>query len=127
VGTRRRLPGSLTPVAVAAAALLAATPAARAAIPGTRAPVSATRAADVHARLTTQPGVVPAIDPGNALPAGDSLSGISCARASFCVAVGGYHDPLGALHSLAEEWNGSGWRVLPGAVGHGLSGVSRNP
>jgi hypothetical protein len=58
------------------------------------------------------------------LPADAVLAGISCVRASFCLAVGGYADGLGREHSLAEEWDGRRWLVVPGARGTGLSGVS---
>ena len=40
----------------------------------------------------------------------DSLSGVSCPRPSFCMAVGQRAD--GAHGALAELWNGKRWRVL---------------
>jgi hypothetical protein len=58
------------------------------------------------------------------LPADAVLTGLSCVRASFCLAVGGYSDALGRRHSLAEQWNGSRWRIAPGPRGTGFSGVS---
>src|SRR5215472_18366172 len=77
-------------------------------------------AAPVTATGQAVPGFNFRADP----PAADSLSGISCVTGSFCVAVGSYADPLGGSHSLAEEWNGSTWRVMPGTLGGGLSDVS---
>jgi hypothetical protein len=56
---------------------------------------------------------------GSRPPAQDNLSGISCVSSSFCMAVGGYSG-----RSLAEEWNGSRWRVVLSATGRGLSDVS---
>ena len=63
--------------------------------------------------------------PYRSIPPADAvLAGISCVSASFCVTVGRYADALGRSHSLAEEWNGSRWRILPGVHGTGLSDVS---
>jgi hypothetical protein len=60
--------------------------------------------------------VVPA---SNSLPSGDnSLYGVSCTSATFCVAVG-YAGDLGytptdenTYRTLIEEWNGSAWSVM---------------
>ena len=40
--------------------------------------------------------------------AGDTLDGVSCAGASFCMAVGSYN---GGAGTLAEAWNGKSWSV----------------
>jgi hypothetical protein len=55
---------------------------------------------------------------------GASLSALSCASPSACMAVGGSDSGV-----LAERWNGARWRILPaptpkGAVFSGLGGVS---
>lgn len=76
------------------------------------------------AHLSPSARSVPRFNFRDIAPASDGLSGISCVTASFCVAVGHYVDPIGFGHSLAEEWNGASWRVLPGVTGSGLSDVS---
>ncbi len=78
--------------------------------------------AAAHSTPSARP--VPHFNFGDAAPASDGLSGVSCVTASFCVAVGNYTDPLGDSHSLAEKWNGASWRVLPGPSGNGLFDVS---
>jgi hypothetical protein len=56
------------------------------------------------------------------------LGGVSCATATFCLAVG--HSPGGSkAKALAESWNGSEWAIQPlpkpeAAVGSTLSAVS---
>jgi hypothetical protein len=55
---------------------------------------------------------------------GASLSALSCASASACMAVGGSDSGV-----LAERWNGNKWAIVPsptpaGAVSSGLGGVS---
>jgi len=67
---------------------------------------------------------VPGFPDRSILPADARLAGISCVSASFCLTAGGYADALGRNHSLAEEWNGRRWRILPGVHGIGLSDVS---
>src|SRR5262245_16728346 len=63
--------------------------------------------------------------PSRSIPPADAvLAGISCVSASFCLTVGRYADALRRDHSLAEEWNGRRWRVLPGVHGTNLSDVS---
>ena len=39
------------------------------------------------------------------------LSGVSCASAGACTAVGEYTDAAGFIVTLAERWNGSSWQV----------------
>jgi hypothetical protein len=39
------------------------------------------------------------------------LSGVSCASASFCAAVGAHFDSAGSQVSLMEMWNGQSWRI----------------
>jgi hypothetical protein len=58
-----------------------------------------------------------------------SLSGISCAGATQCVAVGSYTNRRSVPVSLAELWNGSSWSTVhtpnpAGALTSGLSAVS---
>jgi hypothetical protein len=52
------------------------------------------------------------------------FSAVSCPRTTFCLAVGRYTDRAGRKHSLAEQWNGSRWRVLSNPPGQGLTGLS---
>ena len=64
-------------------------------------------------------------------PAGSTLSeltGVSCTRTDFCTAVG-YYGTESGLATLAEDWDGSTWRIEQtpdpiGATGSELSGVS---
>jgi hypothetical protein len=54
---------------------------------------------------------------------GANLNAVSCASASSCIAVGGSNSG-----TLAEQWNGTRWRILPtqpppGAQGAGFGGV----
>ena len=65
-------------------------------------------------------------------PAGGSdfvLSGVSCASASACTAVGGPAQPATTGVTLAEGWNGTTWSIQhtpnpTGVQGSGLGGVS---
>jgi hypothetical protein len=68
-------------------------------------------------------------------PAGatyNALRSVSCASASFCVAVGSHVDSAGNQANLAEMWNGTTWKIqsIPnltsqfGAVGNALLSVS---
>lgn len=43
----------------------------------------------------------------------NTLSGISCASASFCEAVGTHFDSAGNQDMLAETWNGQSWKIQP--------------
>jgi len=68
----------------------------------------------------------PPIRPGG-MP-GD-LTGVSCATARACMAVGSYVNSSGARLALAESWNGTAWTVRPTAQpansdGSELNGVS---
>ena len=64
----------------------------------------------------------------------NQLNGVSCASASFCVAVGNHFDgALGTYQVLIETWDGTAWSVVPGtpnatdgngATNNHLSGVS---
>jgi len=42
-----------------------------------------------------------------------SLTGVSCPSASDCVAVGSYTDSQGGAMTLAEQWTGTSWSILP--------------
>jgi hypothetical protein len=47
---------------------------------------------------------------------GGTLTGVSCLSRSSCLAVGGHGNPFNALAppgTLAEQWNGSRWRIQP--------------
>jgi hypothetical protein len=46
---------------------------------------------------------------------GGNLIGVSCASRSSCLAVGGHGNPFNAPGpgTLAERWNGRGWRIQP--------------
>src|SRR5215831_2925221 len=62
------------------------------------------------------------------IPAGQ-LSWVSCPAANLCMAVGTYTMASGAGVTLAEQWNGTKWRILPipspsGAAWSNLFGVS---
>ncbi len=72
----------------------------------------------------------PAIPPTGGPPVGPNgshLTGVSCASALRCLAVGEYADASGAETAFTETWNGTAWRVIPGgpppAIGW-LGGVS---
>jgi hypothetical protein len=54
---------------------------------------------------------------------GSELGGVACTSATACVAVGDrtnlFYNPVAPL---AEQWNGTGWRVQPTPSPHGLAG-----
>src|SRR5258707_6191390 len=84
-------------------------------------PGAATRSAS-GADLAAAPAFSGSRPPGLA-----GLSGVSCVSASFCMAVGDFLSPTvttsyppGIIRSLAEEWNGSSWRVLRSAEAVGV-------
>jgi hypothetical protein len=54
------------------------------------------------------------------------LSGVSCASATSCVAVGTASNAANQAEPIAEIWNGSGWRVkvIPAAAGSSVRGVA---
>jgi hypothetical protein len=68
------------------------------------------------------------IRPSPTLASGSVLSGVSCAGAGTCMAVGYRLDGLLRPLSLAELWNGTTWKVVPTPNPPGndivLSGVS---
>jgi hypothetical protein len=80
------------------------------------APATAVLAPEWHVQF-------PPDDPG-AIASG--LNQVSCASASFCLAVGGAEDSGSVFPSFAETWNGSGWTVrnTPNAKANVLDGVS---
>jgi hypothetical protein len=67
----------------------------------------------------TLPHSVPNPDPSGVDPATSTLTSVSCVSASFCMAVGWTFesfDPsiqIWTYSTLAEEWNGSSWKILP--------------
>src|SRR5215471_13436268 len=66
--------------------------------------------------------------PNPVIPTGQ-LFWVSCPAANSCMAVGTYTNPSGTGVTMAEQWNGSQWRIqptpsLPGAVWSNLFGVS---
>jgi hypothetical protein len=42
-----------------------------------------------------------------------TLTGVSCPSATDCVAVGSYTNSQGGAMTLAEQWNGTSWAILP--------------
>jgi len=52
-----------------------------------------------------------------------ALHDVSCASATFCVAVGQYTDASANVDGLIEQWNGSSWRVVPFQHQGGLDAV----
>jgi hypothetical protein len=52
------------------------------------------------------------------------LSGVSCVRPSWCLAVGTAFGAHGASQDLAEIWNGTSWRLLASPPGTGLASVA---
>src|SRR5215470_13204765 len=66
--------------------------------------------------------------PNPVIPTGQ-LFWVSCPAANSCIAVGTYTQASGAGVTLAEQWNGSAWRIQPvpsplGAAWSALFGVS---
>jgi hypothetical protein len=71
--------------------------------------------------------IVPAPSPNVSVPLTATLSAVSCASPSMCVAVGSYLDSNGnPAGALAELWNGSSWSLLttPKLMAATLDGVS---
>ena len=66
-------------------------------------------------RLQTAPA------PAGATASG--LSGVSCTAADACTAVGAYTSRTGRVLSMAEQWNGTSWRLqaIPSPAGTGNS------
>jgi hypothetical protein len=65
----------------------------------------------------------------NALAPRGHLSGVSCASAGACIAVGHHKNGAGTEVALAERWDGTSWAIQtipnpPGALTSSLSGVS---
>jgi hypothetical protein len=59
-----------------------------------------------------------ASSPGHsAVPVFSSADGVSCPRASYCVAVGAYN-ANDVVRVLTEVWNGSSWSVIPSPKPH---------
>ncbi|HET7015597.1 MAG TPA: hypothetical protein VFI65_16890 [Streptosporangiaceae bacterium] len=53
-----------------------------------------------------------------------SLSGVSCVRPTWCMAVGTAFGAHNAAQNLAEIWNGKAWRLVATPAGGGLGGVA---
>ena len=71
--------------------------------------------------------IAPAPSPNVSVPLTATLSAVSCASPSMCVAVGSYIDSNGnPAGTLAELWNGSSWSLLttPKLPAATLDGVS---
>jgi len=94
---------SLAITAVLTAGLAAATAAPAAAAPAAAAPATASLSARPHRA---------------------GFSAISCKGASWCMAVGAYTDSSGARHAMAQEWNGTRWRVLKNPPGRPPASLS---
>ncbi len=57
-----------------------------------------------------------AVTPNPPLPGsrfGSSLNAVSCTGATFCMATGAYSYAADHDNTLAEEWNGKSWTVVP--------------
>jgi hypothetical protein len=63
--------------------------------------------------------VAPSPSPGVA----SFLTGVSCANADACVAVGGYYTST-AERTLIESWNGASWTVMPSPNEQAASGLA---
>src|SRR5215471_17246798 len=118
-GRRRPRDGRIRRTAATMSVLLAAVAlAAAAGIPaGASVPVSA-----------SAPGWSVTPTPNPVMPT-CQLFWVSCPAANSCMAVGTYTKASGAGVTLAEQWNGSKWRILPipsprGAAWSNLFGVS---
>jgi hypothetical protein len=59
------------------------------------------------------------IQPTPALGIGGILAGVSCAGASFCIAIGLYFTSSYGVVNIAEEWNGTAWSQLPASTSFG--------
>ena len=71
--------------------------------------------------------IVPSPAPTGALSS--DLNSVSCPTTISCAAVGSFVKGSGATATLAEEWNGSAWSLVPSpnrsaAIGSELEGVS---
>lgn len=71
--------------------------------------------------------IVPSPAPTGAISS--DLISVSCPTSTSCAAVGSFVNGSGATVTLAEEWNGSAWSLVPspnrsGATGSELHGVS---
>jgi hypothetical protein len=71
--------------------------------------------------------IVPSPAPTGA--SSSDLNSVSCSTSTSCAAVGSFVNGSGATVTLAEEWNGSTWSLVPspnrsGATGSELDGVS---
>ena len=60
---------------------------------------------------------------------GSALSGVSCTTLTACIAVGDYINGSSVELTLAEQWRGTSWAILPtptptGATASALSGIS---
>jgi hypothetical protein len=52
------------------------------------------------------------------------LTGVSCVRPTWCLAVGTAFGAKGASQDLAELWNGTSWRLVASPPGAGLASVA---
>jgi hypothetical protein len=71
--------------------------------------------------------ILPTPNPAGAVQS--FLNGVSCTAPSACTAIGEQHSAAGIVHTLAERWNGTTWRIQPTANPPGvqfasLAGVS---
>ena len=93
--------------------------------PTDTAPATTTTAAPATApaRALEPPAVAPPV------PGTGSVSQVSCASSSFCMAVGSLEGGPGGTEALIDAWDGTAWSVLPsptvaGGTWNSLSGVS---
>jgi hypothetical protein len=55
--------------------------------------------------------ILPTPNPAKAVQS--FLNGVSCTAPSACTAIGEQHSAAGIVHTLAERWNGTTWRIQP--------------
>ncbi len=72
-------------------------------------PASAAPVAQVGSPSVSSAAASPGHSP---IPVFSAVYGVSCVRATYCLAVGGYNTN-DVVHALTESWNGTAWRVLP--------------
>jgi hypothetical protein len=87
---------------------------------GVISPLTASASGPAARQASNDAVAVPAASsPGHsAVPVFSSADGVSCPRASYCVAVGAYN-ANDVVRVLTELWNGTSWSVVPSPGPHG--------